>query len=334
MTPLILVVGAPRSGTTWVQSLLGAQPGVVTPQETDVFTRYIRPLHDAWQWQQRGGPEDWARRRFKGLPGVMTTDEYTALVRGLIDDILGAVIAVAAPGADGAVDMAAVVEKSPAHSTCAEVIATYVPDAKVIHVVRDGRDVAASLNAASAGWGRGWAPRTVDGGAQMWVDHVRGAREYPEMGVAYHEVRYETLVTSDVAALQELFAFCGFAVNAGECERRYEAARFDVMAGGEHDPVTIGGDFAPYAATRTEPEGFFRTGANGGWRAAWSPSDRLEFDRVGGPLLRELGYETDPSWAADARHTRAFHATATARRVVGGAARRIGRIGEQIAGDS
>ena len=67
---LVLLVGAPRSGTTWLQSMLGAHPAAATPQETDLFSRYVTPLADAWSWQLRGGPDAWRKRRFKGLPAV------------------------------------------------------------------------------------------------------------------------------------------------------------------------------------------------------------------------------------------------------------------------
>jgi hypothetical protein len=309
-----------------MQALLGAQPGVVTPQETDLFTRYVRPLHEAWQWQLRGGPDEWSRRRFKGLPGVLTTDEFTAMVRAMIDDVLASVTRNGSTGHD-----AVIVEKSPSHSLCAEVVAAYVPEVRVVHVVRDGRDVAASLTAAATGWGSGWAPTTVAGAARSWLEHVRGARQYPGLGIAYREVRYETLAESDVGVLGDLLAFCGLDADAEDCARRYMTSRFDAMAAGEHDPVRIGGEFASYAADRAEPDGFFRTGTSGGWRDDWSTTDRLAFDAVAGELLVELGYEAGRSWAADDRHARTFRATTAARRVVGRAARRIGRFGERIA---
>ncbi len=335
MTQLILVVGAPRSGTTWVQALLGSRPGVVTPQETDLFSRYVRPLHEAWQWQLRGGPEDWSRRRFKGLPGVLTTAEFTTRVRSLVDDVLASVVAIDDRDRHEAAGIGAevvVVEKSPSHSLCAEVVAAYVPEVRVVHVVRDGRDVAASLNAAAAGWGSGWAPATVAGAARAWVEHVRGARRYPELGIAYQEVRYETLEASDVGALRELFGFCGFDADDAACTRAYEASGFDAMASGHGSPMMIAGEFASDAVDRAEPDGFFRRGGSGGWRDDWSTSDRLAFDAVGGVLLDELGYENGRSWAAGEREARVFRAATAARRAIGSAARRLGRFGERIAG--
>src|SRR4051794_23352263 len=162
MTGLVLVVGAPRSGTTWVQTLLATDPAVATPQETDLLSRYVRPLHDAWEWQLRGQPDDWARRRFKGLPGVLRSDEQRAMVRDLVDGVLRAVVANAGGNAT------VVVEKSPSNSFGADLVAAYLPEAKVVHVIRDGRDVAASLNAAAAGWGKDWAPSTVPRAAKAW----------------------------------------------------------------------------------------------------------------------------------------------------------------------
>ncbi len=313
-----------------MQALLGGQPGVVTPQETDLFTRYIGPLHEAWRWQLRGGPEDWSRRRFKGLPGMLTTDEFTTMVRTMIDGVL-ATVTTGNPVGGSTGDEVVIVEKSPSHSLSAEVVAAYVPEARVIHVVRDGRDVAASLTAAAAGWGSGWAPSTVDGAARAWVEHVCGARQYAELGVAYREVRYETLAAKDVGALRDLLAFCGLEADDQDCIRRYETARFEAMASGEHDPVAIGGEFASHAQDRVEPEGFFRQGGSGGWRADWSTADRLAFDAVGGELLVDLGYEDGRGWAADERWARSLRADAAVRRAIGGVARRIGRFGERIA---
>jgi hypothetical protein len=41
---LVFLVGAPRSGTTWVQLLLSRSSSVVTAQETDLFDVSLRPI--------------------------------------------------------------------------------------------------------------------------------------------------------------------------------------------------------------------------------------------------------------------------------------------------
>jgi hypothetical protein len=321
---LVLLVGAPRSGTTWLQSMLGAHPAVATPQETDLFSRYVQPLADAWDWQLRGGPDAWRERRFKGLPGVLTAEQFRDLVRGVIDTALDG-IAKLAP------DATVIVEKSPSHSTCANLLATYAPEARVVHLVRDGRDVAASLLAAGGGWGQGWAPRDLKRAARSWVRHVEGADQYRRLGFVSRQVRYEDLAAGDVGTLRTVFELCGLTVDGDECARTYERFALDAMAVGAADPILIGGEFAAAAAERQEPEGFFGAGKSGTWRESWSADDRLLFRSIAGRTLERLGYEPDGRWAASRGRTAGYRVSVATRRVVAGAARRVGRFGERAA---
>lgn len=320
---LVLLVGAPRSGTTWLQSMLGAHPEAATPQETDLFSRYVTPLAEAWSWQVRGGPEQWRARRFKGLPGVLTTEQFTDVVRGVIDTALDGVRKLAP-------EASVIVEKSPSHSRCADVLATYAPRARVVHLVRDGRDVAASLMAAGEGWGRGWAPRDLKRAARSWVQHVQGAQQYRKLGFVYREVRYEDLAARNVAVLHDIHAFCGLDIDEAECEARYDRFGRDAMAAGRDDPILVGGEFAVAAADRREPEGFFGPGTSGTWRESWTPSQRLLFRSQAGPLLEKLGYEPDGRWAASRGQALGYSASVAMRRAVAGALRRIGRAGDRI----
>jgi Sulfotransferase family len=323
---LVLLVGAPRSGTTWLQSLLGAHPCIATPQETDLFSRYIRPLADAWSWQLRGGPDAWKQRRYKGLPGVLTTEEFAKLVSEVIDSVLDG-IARLEP------DATVLLEKSPSHSTCADVVAAYAPEVRVIHLVRDGRDVTASLVGAADGWGRGWAPRTIKDAARAWVENVRGAQQYRKLGFVYREVRYEALAEADPEVLRGVYAFCGFDVDVDECARLYKQYGLDAMRDGAEDPIVLGGEFAAYSSDRTEPAGFFGKGGVGGWRDSWSTDDLLLFRSIAGPLLEQLGYEPNGRWAASPSRTFAYKAEVAARRAVAGVARRVGRAGDRVVKD-
>lgn len=301
---LVLLVGAPRSGTTWLQTMLGAHPDVVTPQETDLFSRYLQPLLNAWTREEAGGPDRWARRRYKGLHSVLTDDDFTGLGR----DLLTTVVARAAALRPGA---SVVVEKTPSHSRCAEAIARFAPDAVVVHLVRDGRDAAASMVAASSGWGGWWAPRTAARAAVVWRDHVEGARRCRAAN-PYLELRYEDLRRDGASALATVLAHCGLEGDEDTCAGWIDSYSLEQMSAGE-GTIVIGGAFAAAAAGRTEPEGFFGPGERGAWADHWSPDDRLAFDAVAGDLLVELGYAPDHGWAGDER-TRARYARRAARR--------------------
>ncbi len=287
--PLVALIGAPRSGTTWLQNLLGADPRAVSPQETSLFSRFVAPLDESWQWGMRGTAEDWARRRFIGLGSVLTEDEFTVLVHGFVQEALVKVLAMK-PGAS------LVVEKTPSHSHHVDLIARYAPQVRFLHIIRDGRDSAASLVAASKGWGESWgAPSTVTRAAYMWANHVNGARRAGEFG-PYHEVRYEDL-RSDKASdlLEEIFEFCGIPIDASEARHRLDEYSLNRQRSEGTSSVVFAGEAARHEHAGAEPSGFFGAG-NANWRDCWTVRDRVDFDAVAGPLLLELGYEKNDAW--------------------------------------
>ncbi|MFM7270458.1 MAG: sulfotransferase family protein [Actinomycetes bacterium] len=319
---LVLLVGAPRSGTTWLQTMLGAHPDVVTPQETDLFSRYLQPLLNSWAREETGGPERWARRRYKGLHSVLTDDEFTEVGRAMLETIVSRASALR-PGSSF------VVEKTPAHSQCAEAIARFAPDAVVVHLVRDGRDAAASMVAASTSWGGWWAPRTVARAGVMWRKHVEGARRCAATN-PYLEIRYEDLRRDGASALAPVFAHCGLAVDEATCSGWIEQYSLDRMSAGE-GTIAIGGAFAPAAGEhRSEPQGFFGRAARGAWEEVWSTEDRLAFATVAGELLIELAYADDHAWAGDDRARNRYARRVARQRRVAGRLVRIGLRGEAM----
>jgi hypothetical protein len=288
---LVMLVGAPRSGTTWLQSLLGSHDAIATPQETDLFSLYLQPLFRAWDTQIGALTAADARRR-KGLPLTLTEAEFTAAARGLVLSALAAVQRLK-PGAT------IVVEKSPSHSLAVRTVVRVAPEARFLHIVRDGRDVASSLLAASKSWGSSWAPTTVARAARVWKEYVTSAREAAACAPAYLELRYEDLLGDGAATLlASVFEFVGVPCAASEAEARLDMHSFErVASGGTVAPAILtGGEVGAAVAARTEPEGFFRSGKVGSWRSEWSDDDKRSFHAVAGDLLVGLGYEPDESW--------------------------------------
>jgi len=195
-----------------------------------------------------------------------------------------------------------ILEKNPGYSLCTELIEQCVPDAKFIHVVRDGRDVATSLVAASKGWGKFWAPREVEKAAAVWRRYADAARRLVTSG-QYLEVRYEDISTDGPRVLAQCFDFCGVPCTYEDCVKIVAAYRFDSVAKtsiGErvaNESIMWGGEVARrFGAYPPEPPGFFRAGASGGWRADWGEHDRWTFNKVAGELLMQLGYEKNDAW--------------------------------------
>ena len=320
---VVFLIGSPRSGTTWLQSLLGAHSAIVTPQETDLFAKFIAPLQGWWDEELHRSDSEQRDRRAKGLPAVLGDADFTALLAGMIDRVLDAIHALD-PSAS------VIVEKSPAHSRHTELIAKYLPDAAFIHIVRDGRDVAASLQSASRGWGAYWVTGGMKSAARSWRSSVLGARQAARTG-RYTEVRYEQLRSGDPMPLQHAFAAAGLDVTAERCATLLEEFSLTRMADGTApSSITLGGEMAQRLDTLKEPKGFFGRGAVGGWAESWTRTDRLLFDAVAGDLLIELGYEKDHAWAGSTFRRRWYRADVGVRRIVGKVGRRIGKRANRL----
>jgi LPS sulfotransferase NodH len=319
---LVFLIGAPRSGTTWLQSLLGSHPAVVTPQETDLFDTYIAPLQRQWDEQAERSDAEQKQRRTKGLPAVLGEAEFHALVAGFVDGVF-ANIAALDPQAS------VIVEKSPMHSRHTALIERYLPDASFIHIVRDGRDVVSSLLSAEKTWGSYWADGGVRRWSGSWKAAVVGARKAAGTG-RYVELRYEDLRAGDADALRAAFAMCGLDVSHDDCAARLEEFSLERMAeGSAPSPIRLGGEMARRHGSYQEPDGFFGRGLVGGWRDTWTARDKLVFDAVAGDLLVALGYEPDRSWSGSAASHRRFRAAVRIRRTVNRALRRVGAHADQ-----
>jgi LPS sulfotransferase NodH len=291
---VVFVVGAPRSGTTWLQHLLGSHPKIASPQETDLFDRYVGPWLRTWRAQLESAQPEPGRRQ-RGLPSVLTEEQFVALLRDVVEQVYGAVLELK-PGA------AVVLDKNPYHTYHLEDALRLEPAGGVVHVVRDGRDVACSLmRAAPRAWGREWAPTHVDGAAALWREFVENARKARSLTDRYVEVRYERLLSDDAArVLTELYDFCGVDADehlAASALQRFDAARVQALPEGERPSgIVWGGEVVARGESPEEPDGFVGAAVAGAWREQLGPYERWLFDRVAGHLLLELGYELDRGW--------------------------------------
>ena len=123
-------------------------------------------------------------------------------------------------------------DKTPTHTADMDVLSRVLPEARFIHIIRDGRDVAASLR------GLPFAPG--DGGiaasAAAWRDTIWRARRAAAHLPHYTEVRYEALVTEPERVLRELCDFLELEF-APEMLLAHERARERL---GEMRSVTVG----------------------------------------------------------------------------------------------
>lgn len=125
-------------------------------------------------------------------------------------------------------------DKNNFHINNVPLIDALQPGSKFIHIVRDGRDVAASylaLNQASQTTSSPYYPKlagTVGQAADEWANNVMQARQ--SLALLPHarwiEVRYEDIVRSTVSTMERVCAFLGVAfdpqmLNYHEQNRRH-----------------------------------------------------------------------------------------------------------------
>ena len=125
----VFVVGAPRSGTTWVQRLLTAHPRIVGGTESHLF--------NALSLLIPGNEDRRDDRRLVGLRCYFTEARRIEIMTALWLEAMTPLVA-EKPGAT------VLVEKTPDHAHHMKRILRVLPAARFVHVVRDSRAVIVS----------------------------------------------------------------------------------------------------------------------------------------------------------------------------------------------
>ncbi len=176
-------------------------------------------------------------------------------------------------------------EKTPANVFHMGRLAAAFPQARFVHVVRDGRDVALSIR--RLGWTGTQSGRPVKQlicAAKNWERAVKAARESGQsLGDRYLEVRYEDLVASPQPVLARVREFTGAAIP--------ESAA---------DSAGVGALREGFSAFDDKMSGLSTQGLNR-WKTALDEQEREALSATIGPTLRELGYEDEPVRGSTAR---------------------------------
>lgn len=276
----LFVVGCPRSGTTWVQLLLNGSPEIATAPETQIFAYYLDGFRRQWIEEHEGKTARLQGRA--GLSRLLSDEEFRELCALCARYVLDR-ISQRNPAAS------VVLEKSPRHAVLMEWVLEILPDAHVLHVVRDPRDAVASIMEAGRSWGAGWAPKNPIVAARMWKSQVEGARRAAELTDSYREVRYEDLRTRPVEELRNLLRWLGLEADSEACAQAVASCRLERLRGdGDGEAVTA----MPTPAARS-PRGFFGEGAVGEWRSRLSERDARIVESICFHPMRSLGYEPE-----------------------------------------
>jgi len=287
---LIWMFGSPRSGSTWLRLMAEQHPQIVGMNEPLIGNHLSPFLSDepGYRAEDLDLGTFTFRRVLEGDPDKFFAAKYADVwlpgLRRLINDRFQAHLEREAGAA--AAREALLLIKEPNGSHSADVIMRAQPTARLLFLLRDGRDVVDSELASFL----------VGGWQESSFDHMRGVEdserldfvvrsahhwlwrtEVVEAAFAEHRgpkhlVRYEDLLREPKRRMRELFAWLEVPTDAVEIERVVEEFSFERL---------------PYRG----PEQQNRFARPGAWRENLRPEER---DAVQGILLskiRELGYD-------------------------------------------
>lgn len=269
-------MGAPRSGTTWLHAMLAHHPVVLHHNsETTFFGSYVKPLEDEWKSELEHARKDPEQNKdFRGIASKISERDFAA--------VLGQFVNAFYENLNMEEGKTHYLEKAPDNVFAVHTIKRFRPDAKFIHIIRDGRNMAVSSMATRES--RGWGARNASAGALSWKRSILAGREardaYPG---DYLEVFYESLLADCKVQLKGILDFCNI-----DCD--------EVVL----DDIVKAYDFSN-AKLSSPTSGVERNNGKSpaAWKTKMGPWDRYMFCLNAGDLLKDLGYAEDDWWYAN-----------------------------------
>lgn len=270
------VAGAPKSGTTWLGKLLDVHPEISCKGEACVYAFTHSLTYISGEYNKL------LAHRAKHVSEVnefppLSESEILSMMRYFIELRLAAIVDPEKP------ELKFVGEKDPIHAEQFPLLHKLFPEAKVIHILRDGRDVVLSswhhnkrvndptMKAVSF-------DAFLDEASGEWAKTVRKARETaPLLGNQYLEVRYEDLVADVLPNLRRVLEHLGACADEEILRACAEGASFERLSQGR-------------SRGQEDAQSFFRKGLADDWKNHMTPAQISRCNIRSGGLLQELGY--------------------------------------------
>jgi hypothetical protein len=306
------IVGHRKSGSTWLLNLLSLHPEVRGVMETSLFEigwrepdprRRTDKVFTSTPWSRGGGVRglvshhltNWAAPLLRSakpalelppedrpalLPDLSLRDqialrrhlnetpdpaEYCRIFFEFLNDRL-------AP-------RRYLLEKSPRQVLEVEHIHAVFPEAKLIVIYRDGRDVVVSDRFFTRDYGG--QTFSFEQAVRAWRKDMEAQFQYAESH-GIHACSYEALLSDGKPVVRDLLAYLGLAADEELLNRLLERSSFRYYTG--RDPG------------QENRKRFYRKGIAGDWKNHFKEEDKRIFKEIAGDLLIQLGYEKDLDW--------------------------------------
>src|SRR5215203_1829910 len=320
-TPVFFVTGLGKSGTSWLMRTLDGHPEILCKGEGRVF---------AADWRRANFDPEGTQALASSLYYALLHSEYLRL---WIERSVWAREGEAAWHLDNLTRLATehflagrlretnkklVGDKSPLlGADFIQEVSRIYPEARVIHIIRDGRDQAVSM--LHHVWNRStdqggvqtlkpgeferreiyrqdpkkllrtgegmFTEERLRGAARSWNARVgKTAQDGPALlGPNYTEVRYEDLLERPDEEVGRLAGFLGADTSEKAVRQAVGSASFEKLSRGRE-------------RGQEDTSSFYRKGIAGDWKNYFTARDRQVYKEEAGELLIRLGYERDLDW--------------------------------------
>jgi hypothetical protein len=278
---LLVVTGAPKSGTTWLQRTLNSHPEIYCPGEgkfTSFMAGFVRSVTDYNQALSYTNQVVYGEGAYYN---VWADENIATAFQFLV------ALSWATSNKKDLSGVRYIGDKDTDYGTAIEAWRdSLFPGARFVHAIRDGRDAAIS-NLYHRGRVTGQPPdfesarfhQLLEGYGREWSNHIRKFRAaFRDRADRYHEVRYEDLLTEPEARVGAILAFLGVDRTPERVHRMVAENAFQKLSGGRE-------------AGQEDRSSFYRKGVAGEWRTHLDERARKVFAEACGGLLEELGYE-------------------------------------------
>lgn len=269
-------VGCGRSGTTLFRNIFDANSRLAMTHEAH-FVGPMAKLRSRYESQGRFDTATFVADLYQDSnfvrQGLDRSAVSVALDESQPTNYAGAVRTVYTVYADGE-GKELYGDKTPGSVIHIGLLGSLFPEAKFVHIIRDGRAVALSYLERPE-----WGPNNMAEAANHWKSRVNRGREAgralgPER---YLEARYEDMVDDPEGGTRRICEFLGLAFEEGMLRYHERGEQFIAAT---PDPGAFKNLARPV------------TGALRDWRTEIGDSDRRLFEAIAGDELVELGYES------------------------------------------
>jgi hypothetical protein len=281
----IFIGGMYKSGTSLLRAMLGHHSHLFAGLETQW-------IHEHWENGAAQARREWLERLAVFFDAPLAELEAACGDASDVETCLDRVLSFLAARAG----KARWIEKTPGNAGAIGRILDHWPDARVLHIIRDPRDVYASMIES-----RKWTvPQDF---ARRWTDTVVAARnwlaEHGGTHPAYYELRYERLVRAPEEETRKILEFLGEPFEDGVAEFLGQAEDFDRVR-------RATGKESPTLQRLSEPITTSRVGV---WKDVVPPEQWLAVETElrrdgGGTLVEELMEDGDAGGGAVAEADR------------------------------